>query len=449
MLNSEETPPFELKYEDDLNGFITISSNSDYRNAIANATLLNLNKLILHVRIGDEEEFKQSVQRVKEEQEEVPAFIKDLEEEVGANPPGIIDEPEEGPMRVENLDEVVSEDGEEVELPLEMSSPILPPSDQKGDDNSDPNPSLSFLDDIDDDQIAEENPVPIPEPEKELTDSSSSEEELEVIEPEPIVDAEPVFEAEPVIMDEFIQQPEEEYKFLEKIVHQNDLLEEVKIANETYNSPDQIIPTLGPRKVSKPVGSLIFKAGDPPQKHSGIGKFFSSIKNSVASNNYTDEEKDRFTEVEEFELDRSNSDVILARPGSIVYKTWRIKNTWDKAFPEDTRIVSVTKGLFFEAPSRLPGPLTPGSIFEISLKIFIPDDTPPEDHMVQYVVRLFSDKLSCFGEPIVATIQMDKTTYEAAKLESAESGQLSDLLDRVTDLKQEIIYHRSAWMATC
>lgn len=43
---------------------------------------------------------------------------------------------------------------------------------------------------------------------------------------------------------------------------------------------------------------------------------------------------------------------------------------------------------------------------------------------------------------------MDKTLYESAKLESMESGQLSEMLDRVTDLKQEIIYHRSAWMAT-
>jgi len=57
MLNSDIIPRFELKYEDDLNGFITVSSNLDYRNAIANATLLNLNKLILHVRIQDEEDF--------------------------------------------------------------------------------------------------------------------------------------------------------------------------------------------------------------------------------------------------------------------------------------------------------------------------------------------------------------------------------------------------------
>jgi len=117
-------------------------------------------------------------------------------------------------------------------------------------------------------------------------------------------------------------------------------------------------------------------------------------------------------------MDKSNSDVIVGTPGSIVYKTWRIKNTWDRSFPEDTKIVSVTKGLYVETPNRLPGPITPGTVLDVSLKIFIPDDTPPQDHMIMYVLRLFSDKLQCFGEPIVATIQMDKNIIQEAKRES-------------------------------
>lgn len=265
MLNSDHVPRFELKYEDDLNGFITIESNSDYRNAISNATLLNLNKLILHVRIGDEEEFKQSVQRVKEEKEDVPSFIKDLEDEVG-NPPGIVNDGEGEKINVGNLEEAVSEDGEGEEEVHEVVQPLMADSDQKRDPvESGIDQRFSFLDDVDDDDMDEqlvEVPIPVESPKEQGAPESSSDSSSFMEEPLQAHQA-PIVDAEPVIEEEHIPIPEEEYKF-EKILHQSELEEEEKQANSVVKTPEQTIPLLGPRKVSKPVGSIVFKPGDVP-----------------------------------------------------------------------------------------------------------------------------------------------------------------------------------------
>lgn len=64
----------------------------------------------------------------------------------------------------------------------------------------------------------------------------------------------------------------------------------------------------------------------------------------------SDEEKDQLTQLETDDLSKSNDDCILAVPGSLVAKTWRIRNKSSNILPRDTRIVSVTQGLCFEGP---------------------------------------------------------------------------------------------------
>lgn len=54
--------------------------------------------------------------------------------------------------------------------------------------------------------------------------------------------------------------------------------------------------------------------------------------------------------VAEDPFEMSNQDVILATPNSVVRKTWLVTNTSDEPWPEDTKVVSVTEGLCFEAP---------------------------------------------------------------------------------------------------
>ena len=116
----------------------------------------------------------------------------------------------------------------------------------------------------------------------------------------------------------------------------------------------------------------------------------------------SEEELDNMTRIEEDEFELSNSDVILAKPDTVIRKTWRVTNTFNDVWPEDTKIVSVTEGLCFEAPKvQLP---SPGGKMDISVKIWIPGNAPKQDYVFQYIMRFYCSKLKCFGEPMIATI---------------------------------------------
>lgn len=50
----------------------------------------------------------------------------------------------------------------------------------------------------------------------------------------------------------------------------------------------------------------------------------------------TDEELDQMTRIDVSNLELSNEDVIIAKPGTVVRKTWRITNTFNEHWPDDT-----------------------------------------------------------------------------------------------------------------
>ncbi len=78
---------------------------------------------------------------------------------------------------------------------------------------------------------------------------------------------------------------------------------------------------------------------------------------------------------QEFEL--SNNDVILAKPGTVVRKTWRVKNAFEEMWDPETKVVSVTEGLNFEGPElKFP---SPGNRMDLSVKIYIPESAPEEN----------------------------------------------------------------------
>lgn len=95
----------------------------------------------------------------------------------------------------------------------------------------------------------------------------------------------------------------------------------------------------------------------------------------------TEEEKDQMSRIDEETFELSNGDVILARPGCVIRKTWRIVNTAHSSWPDDTRIVSVTKGLCMETPDIIHKSLLPNGILDVSIKIFVPDEAPAKNHM--------------------------------------------------------------------
>ena len=107
--------------------------------------------------------------------------------------------------------------------------------------------------------------------------------------------------------------------------------------------------------------------------------------------------------------------MIIAEPGSIIKKTWRIKNLGVRQWPKDVRIVSVTDFLHFEAP-KITKCLKPGEMMDLSVIIYIPDDplrpvVQDGNTIKEYILRLFCDEYKCFGEPFIATCFIDSLLY--------------------------------------
>ena len=145
------------------------------------------------------------------------------------------------------------------------------------------------------------------------------------------------------------------------------------------------------------------------QKHSTFSIFSSKIKNSIFGMN--GEDADRLMRVDETELDLSNQDVILAKPGWLVKKSWRIKNIGIKEWPKGTKIVSVTDGLFYHPP-KITNLLRPGEVMDIGIRIYIPKEEKDEGNLKEYIMRLYWEQLKWFGEPLIATIQVDSQLYD-------------------------------------
>ena len=133
------------------------------------------------------------------------------------------------------------------------------------------------------------------------------------------------------------------------------------------------------RDVLKPVEFIrVNPPADVPKRNKGKS-FFNYISNLGKSiMTKSDEEKDLMMQILEDDLMKSNSDVIIAKPGSVIRKTWRIRNSCDEEWPNDSRIVSVTEGLNMETPTILYKGMSPGEEYELSIKIFVPEVGPQE-----------------------------------------------------------------------
>jgi hypothetical protein len=65
---------------------------------------------------------------------------------------------------------------------------------------------------------------------------------------------------------------------------------------------------------------------------------------------------------------------------------------------------------------------------DLSVKIYVPEVLPKSDFILQYIMRLYNNKYKCFGEPLIATIQMDSESYDSCKDTSFRTNSL-DVID--------------------
>ena len=122
-------------------------------------------------------------------------------------------------------------------------------------------------------------------------------------------------------------------------------------------------------KTQKLVGNEI-----PHEK--GLSFLTGLLKRSVVG--LSEEEADQLMRIDETFDEFSNQDVIISKPNCLIKKTWRMKNLGSRAWPADTKIVSVTDQLYFEAP-KINNFLKPGEMMDVSIKIYIPKEVDDDD----------------------------------------------------------------------
>lgn len=50
-------------------------------------------------------------------------------------------------------------------------------------------------------------------------------------------------------------------------------------------------------------------------------------------------------------------------------------------------------------------------MMDIAIKLYIPEELDGDNNIREYIVRLFSDELKCFGEPMIVTCHLDYNLY--------------------------------------
>lgn len=156
------------------------------------------------------------------------------------------------------------------------------------------------------------------------------------------------------------------------------------------------------KKLSRLVGNEL-------PHESGFSLLTNKLKMSVFG--LSEDQADQLMRIDESYPELSNQDVILAKPGSIVKKCWRLKNLGSRQWPKDTRLVSVTDNLFFEGPA-ITHFLKPGEMMDIGARIFVPDTEQGDSSIKEYILRLFCNEFQWFGEPIIATCHLDEKLFD-------------------------------------
>ena len=173
-------------------------------------------------------------------------------------------------------------------------------------------------------------------------------------------------------------------------------------------------------------------AGNEIPNENKISFFANKLKSSVFG--LSEDEADQLMRIDEADAELSNQDVILAKPGTLIKKCWRVKNIGMRQWPKDTRIVSVSDGLYFETP-MIHYSLKPGEMMDISVKIYIPEEEPGENALKEYIMRLMCEEFKCYGEPLIATIHLDNNLYDETQFNLPEDSD-DRIYPRVTDNRQ-------------
>jgi hypothetical protein len=156
------------------------------------------------------------------------------------------------------------------------------------------------------------------------------------------------------------------------------------------------------------------------KRYSGLDKVYWKLK--VASGH--PEERAKLAEIDENEPRMGNKDVILCKTGSLISKSWIMKNVGCTIWPKNPRLKINTKVEGLMTPMILDR-LKPGDKMIITVNMQIPYDFEEHSEVQTIYLNLNSKGFGNFGEILTLQYHVDDTLFDL-KCQEEDSTKFKD-----------------------
>lgn len=143
------------------------------------------------------------------------------------------------------------------------------------------------------------------------------------------------------------------------------------------------------------------------RRYTGFDKVYSKIR--VASGN--SEERAKLAIVEDSDMKFSNEDVILCKKGSLISKSWIVKNVGCRIWPKNPRLKVDGKHEGLVVPMILDR-LNPGDKMILTVNYQIPEVFEEENEVHNIVLCLNSKGFGDFGMRMVLSFNVDDDLFD-------------------------------------
>lgn len=158
------------------------------------------------------------------------------------------------------------------------------------------------------------------------------------------------------------------------------------------------------------------------RRYTGLDRVYWKLR--VASGH--PEERAKLAVVESNEPKMGNDDMILCKKGSLISKSWIVKNVGCTIWPKNPRLKIESKTPGLVVPMILDR-LNPGDKMILTVNYLIPENAEEDADVHQVTLSLNSKGFGDFGEKLALTYHIDDNLFELKK--NMENS--NNLLDRV------------------
>jgi len=150
-----------------------------------------------------------------------------------------------------------------------------------------------------------------------------------------------------------------------------------------------------------------FDKEDNRRRYTGLDKVYSKIR--VASGNQ--EERAKLAIVEDSDTKFSNNDVILCKKGSLISKSWIVKNVGWTLWPKNVRLKAQDKYKNLVVPMILDR-LNPGDKMILTVNYQIPEYFEEENDVHYITLNLYSKGFGDFGMKLILSFNVDDDLFD-------------------------------------